>query len=92
MKIPDDPAANLTLGKYLCFSRGDWQQGFSRLAKGSDPVLAELASKGLVNPTDAAVQEALGDDWWKASEAAKGVAKAEMKMGARIGIRWRCPD
>jgi hypothetical protein len=24
---PDDPAANLAMGKYLCFSKGEWEWG-----------------------------------------------------------------
>ncbi len=81
-KTPGDAAANLALGKYLCFTKGEWNQGFVRLAKGSDPVLANLAIQSLANPVNAAAQEALGDAWWKAAEAAKGSAKAEfLEMG-----------
>jgi hypothetical protein len=51
---PDDPAANLALGLYHLFDRGDQAQGLAMLAKGSDPKLAaaakarqETADKGL---------------------------------------------
>ena len=44
---PDDATANLALGKYACFTKGQWEQGFAHLAKGNDSTLAELANKSL---------------------------------------------
>jgi formylglycine-generating enzyme required for sulfatase activity len=44
---PDDPAANLAVGKYLCFVKDDWDQGLSRLAKGADNKLKALAESEL---------------------------------------------
>jgi hypothetical protein len=51
---PDDPAANLALGLYHMFDRGDQAKGLGMLAKGSDAKLAaaakarqESVSKGL---------------------------------------------
>jgi serine/threonine protein kinase/Leucine-rich repeat (LRR) protein len=79
---PDDPAANLAMGRYLCFAVGDWEQGLPMLAKGDDATLKELAAKGLANPTEGAVQSGLGDDWWNAAEAAKGKAKTDLQQGA----------
>jgi hypothetical protein len=35
---PHDPAANLTAGKYTCFSIGEWSKGLPMLANGGDPV------------------------------------------------------
>ena len=31
-----DPEANLVVGRYLCFIKGDWKMGRSMLALGSD--------------------------------------------------------
>src|SRR5439155_8519655 len=42
-KQPDDPAANLAVGKYLCLSKGDWLDGLPYLAKSGDATLKELA-------------------------------------------------
>ena len=33
---PDDPEANLAVGKYKCFVKADWTHGLAMLAKGSD--------------------------------------------------------
>ena len=42
---PDDPAANLVIGRYLCFVKQDWNIGLTHLFKGSDEKLRELAAR-----------------------------------------------
>ena len=44
---PNDAGANLTLGKYHCFVKGDWRQGLSMLVLGSDAALSGLAKEDL---------------------------------------------
>jgi formylglycine-generating enzyme required for sulfatase activity len=80
---PDDPAANLAMGRHLCFVQGDWEQGLPMLVKGGDATLKDLAAKSLANPTDAAGQSGLGDAWWTAAEAAKGANKSELQIASR---------
>ncbi len=79
---PDDAAANLAVGRYLCFVKNDWQQGFTHLSKGSDKVLAELAARSLAKVSEPSAQTALADVWWKESETAKGADKGEFQLGA----------
>lgn len=62
---PDDPDANLLVGRYLCFVQGSWEHGLPHLAKGSDKGLAGLAEKDLTNPSDAPSMSALADAWWE---------------------------
>jgi len=81
-KSPDDAAANLALGKYLCFVKGEWDQGFVHLSKGNDATLAGLATQSLTKPSDPTAQKALGDAWWKAAESADGARKAEFHKGS----------
>ncbi len=64
----DDPAANLTVGRYYCLMRGEWDKGLPLLAKGSDPELKQLAESELRRPTIAADQLALADGWWQLGE------------------------
>jgi serine/threonine protein kinase len=78
---PDDATANLALGKYSCFIKGQWEQGFKYLAKGNDSTLADLATRSLLKPGEPAARVALGDAWWKASESAKGANKADLQIG-----------
>ena len=40
---PNDPALNLSVGKYLVLYRGDWASGLKMLAKSSDEALAAAA-------------------------------------------------
>ena len=61
---PDDPDANLALGKYLCFVRGQWPEGLNRLAAGSDEALKALAKRELAGPGAPDEQLTLADGWW----------------------------
>ena len=52
-KTPADAEANLTVGRWLCFYKGDWTAGLPMLAKGSDEKLKALAEQEIKSPTDA---------------------------------------
>lgn len=69
---PDDPAANLAVGRFLCFEKDDWERGAGHLAKGADAALKTLAELESARPRDAGDQSALGDEWWTFSEKEKG--------------------
>jgi WD40 repeat protein len=69
---PDDPAANLALGKYWCASRGNWSRGLPLLAKSNNAAFKELALQDLAAPNKAKAQVALGDGWWQLSKAEEG--------------------
>ncbi len=60
---PNDPAANLALGKYLAFQKNEWAAAMPRLAKGSDAVLKSLAEKELAEPRSGAEKMELGEAW-----------------------------
>ena len=45
MTKPEDPAANIAAGEYLCFVKGDWPRGLAMLVKGDDKSLTDLASR-----------------------------------------------
>jgi len=73
---PDDPAANLVLGRWLCFERGDWEQGLPHLAKCSSPALKSVAEQELKSPpTTADTEVALADAWWNLAEQVEGKEK-----------------
>ena len=42
---PDNPKANLTVGRYACFIENDWKRGLPCLARGSDARLKAAASR-----------------------------------------------
>lgn len=82
---PDDPAANTTLGRYLCFERGDWEVGLGHLAKGSDASLKALAAQEVPPPQNPAAMAALAERWWTAADQAE---KAEAQPLRRRAVYW----
>jgi hypothetical protein len=80
---PDDPAANLAVGRFLCLVADEWEKGLPLLAKGSDAALKALAEKELAKPADAAAQAALGDGWWDQAEKEKN-ADLKKRLQARV--------
>jgi hypothetical protein len=68
---PDNPQANLALGKYDCFFRKEprWERGLPGLAKGDDPVLKALAEAelGASASLPAAQEVRLADQWHEAA-------------------------
>lgn len=83
----DDPGANLTVGKYKCFWKGDWQRGLAALALGNDPELKSLAKKEMQGVASADGQAELGDDWWDL--AGKQGAWARKKIEGRAGYWYQ---
>jgi hypothetical protein len=86
-----DPVANLVVGRYRCFSKGDWEAGLPMLALGSDPALSGLAEQELVAPESADGQAELADAWWKYAETAEGPAKAATQIRAGRWYREALP-
>ena len=90
---PDDPDACLTVGRWCCFSRGDWDEGLKLLAKGSDVALKTLAAEELASkPAQAEEKVARGDAWWGLAEKATGKAKAAMRRRAVHWYQEAMPD
>ena len=88
---PDDPKANLEVGKFLCFVKGDWSRGLPHLVKGSDKKLAAIAAEDLTGSDDAVKQADLGEAWFdlnrdravswyrKAWPELKGISKLKVR-------------
>ena len=81
-KSPADPEENLTVGRYLCLVKGDWEKGVPMLALGSDPALKTLAVKELksLGTTDAQVE--LGDGWWDVAQSKEASEKQAFMLRA----------
>ncbi len=77
---PRDPQASLAIGKYECFTKGNWPAGLPLLAQGTDEQLAQIATSELKKLTDTASIVTLADDWWQAAEGEPA--------GAQEQIRW----
>ncbi len=81
----DDAAANRTVGKYVCFLKGKWDQGLPALARGDDETLAMLAASELAAPSEATKQKLLADGWWDAAEKLEPRRKSQIHKHA---ARW----
>jgi hypothetical protein len=88
---PADPDANLAVGRYVCFRRGDWQKGLPMLARGSDAALKGLAIEELKNPLEPAGQVALGDGWWDWAEKAAGREQTQLRARTAHWYRQALP-
>ena len=81
-KNPADPEANSVVGRWRCLFKQDWAGGLPLLAKGSDETLKSLAEQDLKNPTDAAQQVQLADEWWDLAQKEAGAARDSLHLHA----------
>jgi len=75
---PDDADANLTVGRWYCFQKGDWERGLPYLSRGSDERLAQLARQELAGATDVSHLVQIADQWSRLVGAESGPDKAAM--------------
>jgi hypothetical protein len=80
---PDDAAAHLALGRYLCLVLGHWDEGLPHLKQGSDAALRSAADAELAGAESSADQVKLGDLWWDLADDHKGSEKERLR--ARSG-------
>jgi hypothetical protein len=82
-KSPDDPAANLEMGKFLCFVKDNWDLGLRFAAKGSDPILKGLAEREMALPQPPAERVAIADVWFDLADKEKSpLRKSRMNSHA----------
>ena len=86
---PTDANANLMIGMYFCFGRGEWNTGLPMLAVGSDDGLKLLAGKDLAEAKSPTQEAQLGDEWWQFADTSAGPARIQAQVGRRIGIGVR---
>jgi WD40 repeat protein len=91
-KSPDDPAANLAVGKFLCCWKGDWARGLPLLAKAADEVWREPARKDLAGPADAAGRVDVAEAWQVVAAGEEGLPKRRLLRRASHWFRLAVPD
>jgi len=80
---PTDAEANLKVGRFHCFVKGNWSEGLSLLALGSDQVLKDLAEQEeLIESEAPRAQLALGDRWWDLADQQDESVKQRMQERA----------
>ena len=92
-KNPDDPAANLEIGRFLCFVKGSWDLGLRFLVKGSDQPLKALAEKELNFSMQSAERVALADGWYDFAEKERSpLRKSQLLVHAKAIYESALPD
>jgi formylglycine-generating enzyme required for sulfatase activity/cytoskeletal protein RodZ len=80
---PEDAAANLAAGKYLCFTKGQWQRGLPFLAKGDDKELQQAAEMETATPPKGGDDQVnLADAWWDLGQSRRGPQRAQFLLHA----------
>ncbi len=82
LRQPDDPQANLTVGRFYCLVKQDFDRGLPNLAKGSDTTLARLARAETPTPQQPGEMVALADRWYDAAKVAAAADRAGMRARA----------
>jgi hypothetical protein len=82
-KTPDDPDANLTVGRYYCFMMGNWDKGLPMLAVSSDENLKSAALKDIAPHAIARDRVAIGDLWRGLADKEKEAPSIQKKIRAR---------
>jgi len=79
---PNDAAACLSAGRYMCFTKGNWSKGLGLLAKSSDPTLKVLAVRESEKVSDPQKQAAIADGWWGLAAKETGIAQQCIRQHA----------
>jgi hypothetical protein len=80
---PDDPDANLALGKYRCLQQCRWDDGLPLLTKGSDDALKAAAELDIAMAKAAVIDGKVADGWWEFGQKATGTVKYAYECRAR---------
>ena len=93
------PAADLELGRYYAFSKGDWKAGLPLLQKGSVGALGIVAAADLKADRDSLDPEGavkIGDAWWEIAESERdklAVENIKLRAGSlyELGVEELVP-
>ena len=91
-KNPDDPGANLAVGRWYAVQTGQWEKALPYLAKANQPDLAEAARLDMQGPQNATDQQKLGDLWWQLSEKASGEERQALQARAVYWYEQALPN
>jgi hypothetical protein len=69
---PDDPAANMAVGRYQCLIEGNWSAGLPHLAKCEDDAIKRAAALDVEGPSGEMTAGKIGDAWYDLAKGGKG--------------------
>lgn len=82
LQQPEDAGAQLALGRYLCFIKGDWAHGLPRLARGNVESLRTLAQAELSTGADDPARMAVAQQWRQLAATHDGLARRRLLLHA----------
>lgn len=88
---PDDPAANLAVGVWLCLVRNDWNAGLPLLARAPESPLRTAAQLDLSALEDAGKQLELANQLWDLAQGEAGLKRSNLQQRAGIWYRKAVP-
>ncbi len=91
-KSPDDATANLTLGRWYCLYKRDWDRGLPLLAKGPEGPLKSLAEQELAVNLQLRPQLDLADGWWEVGQKESGPPRDAARLHAGEIYRLQLPN
>jgi hypothetical protein len=91
-KSPDDPTANLTLGRWYCLYKRDWDRGLPYLAKSPDGQFKTLAKLELAVDLTLKPQLDLADGWWDIGQRESGIPRDAARLHAGDIYRLQLPN
>ncbi len=91
-KSPADANANLAVGRFNCFLKGDWDSGLPMLALSNDVLLKSLAEKELAAPSDVSEQLNIADEWWTLGQGETGRSKQNILLHSKLWYEQAVPN
>jgi len=86
---PNDPTANVAVGRFYAYQLGQWERALPHLIKGDaeNDKLVAVAQADLEEQTDAESQKRLGDRYWSLAEKRDGAEAQALRKRARHWYR-----
>ena len=90
-ETPNDAEANLIVGEFYCFVKGDWPKGLSMLTKCGKEPQQSLAVIELDKPTKPDDQNELAEAWWEIADKAPEIEQHSLRSHAAYWYKQALP-
>jgi hypothetical protein len=91
-KDADNPDANLTMGRWYCLYKSDWDRGLPLFAKGPDGPFKSLAKQELAVNLELNYQLQLADGWWDQAQKVNGLPRDSARLHSAEIYRLMLPN
>jgi hypothetical protein len=77
---PDDEEANVSVGRFYCFVKGDWRKGLPHLAKGNHAQQKQLSEREIANGRLPEATAAIAQGWFELADDEEALLPASIAM------------